>query len=204
MGIKTIKDYLLQKLRHALFDVFTLVMVIVLFIIWLNAVRNTKQELKEERETIDPVEIVETDTTLIDYDYEQLYSYKEQEYNDSCLTITVDEADLLMKIARSEGGDSKGGQLWVMGVILNRLNDDRFPNTIKEVISQSGQFEVYRTGIYKNADVNVNSHLALADLESGINPTQGAVWFESNSNSDHSWHKSKDFIAEVDGNRFYK
>ena len=198
------RDYLLQKLSHVLFDVFTLSIVIVLFAVWLNAASNAKEELKEERETIVPVEIIETDTTLTDYDYEQLYSYKEQKYNDNCLTITVDEADLLMKIARSEGGDSKSGQLWVMGVILNRLNDDRFPNTIKEVISQSGQFEVYRTGIYKNADVNVNSHLALADLESGINPTQGAVWFEANTNSDHSWHKTKEFIAQIGGNRFYK
>ena len=37
---------------------------------------------------------------LTEYDYAQLYSYKEQEYTDTCLTVTVDEADLLMKVAR--------------------------------------------------------------------------------------------------------
>jgi hypothetical protein len=195
-----------------LFDVFALAIAIIFFIIWIKAFKGAIATYKSERSKeiasteITTVEIVETDIkdVLTEYDYSKLYSYKEQGYSDTCLTITVDEAALLMKVARSEGGDTKEGQLWIMGVILNRLNDERFPNTIEEVISQKGQFEVYRTGVYKEADVNTNSHLALADLESGINPTQGAVWFEANTNSDHSWHKKKEFIAEVEGNRFYK
>lgn len=207
-----IKAGVLHRLKQLLSDVFVLAIAIIFFLIWFDAFRGAistyKQERSQEIATSETTiaEIVETEVkdVLTEYDYAQLYSYKEQEYTDTCLTVTVDEAALLMKVARSEGGDTKEGQLWIMGVILNRLNDDRFPNTIEKVISQTGQFEVYRTGVYKNADVNANSHLALADLESGINPTQGAVWFESNTNSDHSWHKKKEFIAEVEGNRFYK
>ena len=209
-----IKAGVLHRLKRFLFDVFALAIAIIFFIIWIDAFKGAIATYKSERNKeiasteITTVEIVETDIkdVLTEYDYSKLYSYKEQGYSDTCLTITVEEADLLMKVARSEGGDTKEGQLWIMGVILNRLNDERFPNTIEEVISQRNpvQFYVYWSGKYKNADVNVNSHLALAALESGINPTQGAVWFESNTNSDHSWHKKKEFIAEVEGNRFYK
>lgn len=135
----------------------------------------------------------------------QLYSYKDDINTDSTISLTINEATLLMQIARAEGGDTLEGQLWVMGLIINRLYDEDFPDTISEIISAPKQFEVFTTGAYKTADVNTNSHLALAQIESGENPTMGCLYFESSSNSHKSWHSTnREFVAEIAGNRFYK
>ena len=167
---------------------------------WLSIVR--ANPYKDEIPVTVKQDVIETIETEIDYSL--LYSYKEDVRNDTCLELSVEDATLLMQIARSEGGETLEGQLWVMGVILNRLNNEQFPNTIKEIVSQTGQFEVYTSGGYLKADVNINSHLALAEIEKGNNPTQGALYFEANTNSDNSWHKSRTFIKEVTGNRYYK
>lgn len=127
--------------------------------------------------------------------------------------IDYNEAQLFMKICRAEGGDGLLGQLWVMRVIINRVNSDVFPNTITEVITDTScgiQFETYVTGTYEDAEINANSHMALAMLESGWDETDGALYFESTSNSDNSWHAKQckkgtlQYIKEVEGNKYYK
>lgn len=165
------------------------------------------EEITTEDECIEEEEI-ETEPIhyLTDDELSLLYSLNEQPQNDKCLELTVEDATLLMQIARAEGGESEEGQLWVMAAIMNRVASDEFPDSIYEVVSQENptQFEVFMNGSYKKVELNSNSHMALAELEMGYNPTMGAVWFESNSNSDHSWHKSKIFIKEVEGNLFYR
>lgn len=56
-----------------------------------------------------------------------------------------DDLELLACLVWAEAGnqDLKGKQL-VADVVLNRMNDERFPNTISEVIYQPGQF--YKEG----------------------------------------------------------
>lgn len=159
----------------------------------------TEDECIEEEE-IEPIHY------LTDDELSLLYSLNEQPQNDKCLELTVEDATLLMQIARAEGGESEEGQLWVMAAIMNRVASDEFPDSIYEVVSQENptQFEVFMNGSYKKVELNSNSHMALAELEMGYNPTLGAVYFESNSNSSHSWHKTKNFIKEVEGNLFYR
>lgn len=164
-------------------------------------------EAKQENEEIEIIETQEL-RTLTKEDYEKLYSCKQdiRKTDEKIVEFSQFEAWLMMLIARSEGGKTLQGQLWVMGVLLNRINSKDFPNTLYEVVSQDNpiQFEVYKTGKYKEAELNSNSHLALAMIEKGINPTNGAIWFEATSNSDHSWHKQKEFVAEVEGQLYYK
>lgn len=163
-------------------------------------------EASKEKE----VEVIETQElrTLTKEDYEKLYTLKDdvRKTDDRIVELSQSDAWLLMQIARSEGGKTLQGQLWVMGVLLNRINSEDFPNTLYEVVSQDNpiQFEVYKTGKYKEAELEPSSHLALAMIEKGINPTNGAIWFEATSNSDYSWHKQKEFVAEVEGNLYYK
>lgn len=190
------------KFKHLIHDVFYILYFTIMISWWVSIVKSNPY--KDEIPVVTKQEVIETVETEIDYSL--LYSYKEDVRNDTCLELSVEDATLLMQIARSEGGETLEGQLWVMGTILNRLNSDKFPDSIYEIVSQTNpmQFEVYWTGKYKTADVNVNSHLALAELEKGNNPTMGAIYFEANTNSDNSWHKTKTFIKEVAGNRYYK
>ena len=149
-------------------------------------------------------EVVET-KILTDDELSKLYTCQDDIGEDRTVEFCFEDAQLLMQIARAEGGESLEGQKWVMGVILNRLNDGTFGDSIYKIVSAKGQFEVFSSGAYKKADVNTNSHLALAEIESGWNETEGALYFESSCNSSKSWHKqNRTFIREVDGNIYYR
>ena len=59
----------------------------------------------------------------------------------------VDEFILLSSIVEAESNRSQTdneGRIMIAICIINRVNSDRFPNTITEVISQSGQFSTCR------------------------------------------------------------
>lgn len=146
---------------------------------------------------------------LTDYELSLLYTCRKDKRIRDKVNLTQDEADLLMKVARAEAGDSQLAQMWVMRTLLNRIESDN-PDfqgieTIGQVIFQKGQFQVVSTGAYKNADVNLNTHLALAMIEGGWDETDGSLWFESSSNTENSWHKrTLTFIREVEGQRYYK
>lgn len=161
----------------------------------------------DEEEEVEPQQAVETVTYLTDYDLSKLYTLSDDERREGDIVeMTYPEAQLLLKVARQEGGTTLMGQLWVMRTIINRVEyQDGFGDTIGDVLFGDGQFEVIIKGTYENADVNENTHLALAVLESGWDETEGALYFESNSNSKDSWHsKNLTFIKEVEGNRYYR
>lgn len=117
--------------------------------------------------------------------------------------ITYDEAQMLMKIAMAEAeSDGIQGKAMVMAVILNRVEDDRFPDSIKGVIFQEHQFSPITDGRYYNAEPDVECHLALAEIEMGEYYTIDALYFE---NADKSWQQSKcEYLGTIGHHRFYK
>lgn len=117
--------------------------------------------------------------------------------------ITYDEAQMLMKIAQAEAGcDGKDGMAMVMAVVLNRVEDDRFPDSIEEVIFQEHQFSPIADGRYEKAEPDVECHLALAEIERGEYDTVDALYFE---NASQSWQASNcEYLGTVGHHRFYK
>lgn len=144
---------------------------------------------------------------LTDSDLSRLYSCK-PDYrltNTQIIQLTYDEAQMLMEVSRAEGGPTLLGQLWTMRTIINRVQSNDFPDNVIDVVTEEGEFEVVWTGKYKDAEINVNTHIALAMIEQGWNMTEGALFFEASSNTENSWHaKNLTFIKEVEGNRYYK
>ena len=67
-----------------------------------------------------------------------------------------DDLQLLACIVWAEAGnqDAYGKEL-VADVVLNRVDDQRFPDTIREVIFQKGQFSTVRNGALDRAYYNV-------------------------------------------------
>ena len=58
-------------------------------------------------------------------------------------SYTEEELDLLARLIYSEGGiESYDTQLKIGSVVMNRVDDPYFPNTIREVIYQKNQFSV--------------------------------------------------------------
>ena len=67
------------------------------------------------------------------------------------INITNEELLLLSKLVTGEArGESYEGQVAVAAVVLNRVKDSRFPDSIEGVIYQKNAFSVVRDG-YINA-----------------------------------------------------
>lgn len=156
----------------------------------------------QHKESISQIQAIDT---IVCLDYSQLYQCHKSYYNDTCLSIDLQDAQLLMRVARAEGGPTLEGQLWSMRTIINRLFDGNFGDTISDILTKEGQFEVVSTGYYLDADINANSHVALAMIEGGWDETEGALYWEADTNSETSWHKRNlHYIQTVEGNRYYK
>ena len=173
---------------------YTIILVLmVYFIFWITTLSAGGKEYETE-ETV--VHIEQSD---------QQNSYISEP---EIVELDFDEAQLLMKLAWSEAGNQGiEGQLAVMNVVMNRVADENFPDTVEEVIYQKlgkyYQFTVVGNGVFKNAEPTEETHLALAALESGEDISQGALYFEAPTKK--SWHKNhREFLFEDYGHRFYK
>lgn len=118
--------------------------------------------------------------------------------------FSEEERNILLKIGMSEAGcESSECVANVMRVILNRVDSDLFPNTIKEVVFQDGQFSPVDNGSYYNAVPNDKCYEALEMIENGWDQTCGALYFESCVGE--SWHSQNlEFLYSCDAMRFYK
>ncbi len=167
---------------------------------------STKKEVEEEVVVTEQPEIIETDVHyLTDEELSRLYTCKQDIRHETTISFTQEEAMMLMKLAKSEAGGCTASQYHEMMVVVNRLKSKDFPNTVKEVIYQEGQFSVVAEGKFAKAQPNLESHLALAMVERGIDWSEGSVWVEASSNTTNSWHsQNKEFLYELYGQRYYK
>lgn len=73
----------------------------------------------------------------------------------TAITLTSSELDLLERLVECEAGaEPVSGQIAVVNVVLNRRKSSEFPNSIKGVINQTGQFEPVSTGFINNVKVS--------------------------------------------------
>ena len=111
---------------------------------------------------------------------------------------------MLAKIAMAEA-ESEGveGKALVILVVLNRVQSDRFPDSVSEVIFQQGQFSPVGSGRFDRVEPDQECYeaLDLVRLESW-DESQGALYFESESASD--WHKNNlHFLFQYGNHYFY-
>ena len=115
------------------------------------------------------------------------------------------DSDILLRIAMAEAeGEGTKGKALVMLVVMNRVLDDEFPDTIKEVIFQKGQFSPISNGRYNRVEPNRDCYEALRLIrDKGWDGSEGATYFESRSNS--TWHSEHlTFLFRHGRHYFYK
>ena len=86
-------------------------------------------------------------------------------------TKTYDSIDLIVLCTEAEAGnqDLEGKRL-VVDVILNRVDDPDFPNTVREVITQRNQFETWSNGAIDRVKPSESTIEAVnLELESRLN-----------------------------------
>lgn len=90
--------------------------------------------------------------------------------------FTGRERDLLMRLSVAEAGNQGViGQALIMRVVLNRLEDGRYGDSIEEIIFAEGQF--YDEGM--PATPNDNAYIALRLIENGWDESYGALYFSA-------------------------
>ena len=96
--------------------------------------------------------------------------------------FTYEEAQLLMKIAMAEAGNQGEEGMWlVMSVIVNRRNDDAFPDSIHDVAYQKNCFSTVKSGKINYVGLSEEAHTALARIEKGeVEPD--IIGFENKNN----------------------
>ncbi len=93
------------------------------------------------------------------------------------------DLELLASIIFCEAGNqSYEGQVAVGAVIMNRMKSQRFPNTMEEVIYQSGQFTPAMTGwldsVKASSGYTDSAMQAAKDAVLGVNPVGECLFFD--------------------------
>lgn len=110
-------------------------------------------------------------------------------------------------MARAINGEARGeiyeGQVAVGAVILNRVKDSRFPNSIAGVIYEPGAFTAVADGQI-NSPISENStvYKAARDAMNGWDPTGGAVYYFNPNTATNKWIWSRPLIKTIGKHRF--
>ena len=112
-------------------------------------------------------------------------------------------------MARAINGEARGepyeGQVAVGAVILNRVKDSRFPNSISGVIYQPGAFTAVSDG-QSNAAISEGStvYKAAQDAINGWDPTSGCVYYFNPNIATNKWIWSRPLVKTIGKHRFCK
>lgn len=124
-------------------------------------------------------------------------SFSEEDYENLC------------RIIQSEAGicDTKG-KILVGNVVINRVKNPSFPDTVSGVIFYPGQFTPVSDGSFYQHEVTEHTKDAVERLMGGEDYSQGALFFMSNKGSitkGKRWIRSRlKFLFEHQGHEFYK
>lgn len=112
-------------------------------------------------------------------------------------------------MSRAINGEARGepyeGQVAVGAVILNRVKNSSFPNSISGVIYQSGAFTAVSDGQI-NAPISENStvYKAAQDAMNGWDPTGGCIYYFNPNTATNKWIWSRPLVKTIGKHRFCK
>jgi len=119
--------------------------------------------------------------------------------------ISRDDIILLARIIRGEArGEDFRGKVAVGSVILNRINSNQFPNTIRDVILQKGQFSSLMDGQANYYPGEEELQAARAALL-GYDPTLGSIYFYNpDIATNTAWISRRNFVTRIGGHVFLR
>ena len=123
---------------------------------------------------------------------------------DAAGELSVSDAYAIEKMAMAEAeGEDATGRMLVMRVVLNRVEDSNFPDTVTGVISESGAFASYTNGRYESAEPDIQCVDALEAITTQRwDESEGALYFEALDNCD-PWHRENLELLFQHGNHLF-
>ncbi len=104
-------------------------------------------------------------------------------------SISEDDYAVLLRIVEAEaGGEDITGKMLVAGVVMNRVESNKFPDTVKEVVFQKengvSQFSPISDGRYEKVCISDSTKEAVEKVIYGEDITKGALYFASRKYAD--------------------
>ncbi|MCM1161523.1 MAG: cell wall hydrolase [Roseburia sp.] len=162
---------------------------------------------EEKKETAEPVaeeitKLVQTEQAVVKT-FEAIHT---EELGTALLFLDLDDDEcyILAKIAMAEAeSEDTEGKALVMLVVLNRVWNDVFPDTVEEVVMQENQFSPVANGRYDRVEPDADCMDALELVKEGWDESAGALYFESKSSS--AWHQQNlKYLFRHGNHYFYK
>lgn len=116
--------------------------------------------------------------------------------------VSQGDVELLSRVIHGEArGESFEGQVAVGAVVLNRMKDPRFPDTIRGVIYQAGAFTAVAD---KQIQLSPNdqSYKAAEAALAGQDPTNGALFYFNPRTAKDDWIKSRSVVKRIGNHTF--
>jgi spore germination cell wall hydrolase CwlJ-like protein len=145
-------------------------------------------------------------------DYETLLKLPEPEPQ-PLYQLNQKDYDVLLRIVEAEAGsEDEEGRLLVANVVLNRMNNPRFPATVTDVVFQQShgvtQFSPVASGSIWKVKVSDKTIAAVERAVWGEDISQGALFFAArkyaNSNSMRWFDTSLTYLFKHGGHEFFK
>jgi spore germination cell wall hydrolase CwlJ-like protein len=112
---------------------------------------------------------------------------------------------ILMKIAMAEAeGEGVEGKALVMLVVLNRVEHNSFPHSIKKVVFQKRQFSPISNGRYDKVEPDSDCLKAYNKVKNGWDESRGALYFTSEKGNETWHHRNLEYLFTYGNHRFYK
>lgn len=141
-----------------------------------------KEALSPEKQTSHGslVQAVSSGQRIIDYEVvEKTWAYE----------LSEEDYQVLLRIVEAEaGGEDIEGKMLVAGVVLNRVENEDFPDTVKEVVFQrengTAQFSPVYSGRYDRVSISEETKEAVERVLGGEDITGGALYFAARKYAD--------------------
>ena len=104
---------------------------------------------------------------------------------------------MLAKVIYAEArGESYTGQVAIGAVVLNRVRDSRFPNTVSGVIYQPWAFTAVHDGQF-DLEPNATAYQAARDALNGWDPTYGSLYYYNPNTATNTWIRSRKVTTTI-------
>ncbi len=114
------------------------------------------------------------------------------------------DLNLLTKVVYAEArGEVYEGQVAIAAVVLNRVRNSAFPNSVSGVIYQPGAFTAVSDGQI-NLTPNATARKAAQDALNGWDPTYGSIYYFNPNTATSAWIWSRPHVITIGKHRFCK
>lgn len=173
-----------EKIEIGLHDIFQIDEPLSMEQKLVNILKEQKEkEIREREEAIEELREKRVQERKEEVANETLYASLSTSSSNTGISSTErkenssEKVNLLARLVNSEArGEPYEGKIAVAEVVLNRMESPEFPNSMRGVIYQDGQFQVVSNGSIYNSPSETSVEAARQAL-AGTNHSQGALFF---------------------------